>query len=108
MSTCIVVEKIKIEWFSNIRADILSGIVVALALIPEALAFSIIAGVDPVVGLYESFIIVVVVSLVCGLTAMIYSAAVVIALLMWMLVRVWGMGTLLVYIILVIIFVLLD
>src|SRR5699024_3672625 len=58
-STCIVVEKTKIEWFSNIRADILSGIVVALALIPEALAFSIIAGVDPMVGLYASFIIAV-------------------------------------------------
>ena len=37
----------KREWFSNIRADILSGIVVALALIPEAIGFSIIAGVEP-------------------------------------------------------------
>ncbi|MGV3240648.1 SulP family inorganic anion transporter, partial [Streptococcus hyovaginalis] len=42
----------KRDWFSNIPADILSGIVVALALIPEAIAFSIIAGVDPMVGLY--------------------------------------------------------
>ncbi|MFP3339396.1 SulP family inorganic anion transporter, partial [Micrococcus sp. SIMBA_131] len=43
------------EWFGNIRADLLSGLVVALALIPEAIAFSIIAGVDPKVGLYASF-----------------------------------------------------
>src|SRR5699024_3620290 len=49
-SKCIVVEKIKTEWFSNITGDILSGIVVALALIPEAIALSIIAGVDPMVG----------------------------------------------------------
>ncbi|MGB3891046.1 MAG: SulP family inorganic anion transporter, partial [Priestia megaterium] len=45
---------IKQQWFSNVRADILSGMTVALALIPEALAFSIIAGVDPMVGLYAS------------------------------------------------------
>ena len=38
------------SWFSNVRGDILAGLVVALALIPEAIAFSIIAGVDPSVG----------------------------------------------------------
>ncbi|WBS77223.1 SulP family inorganic anion transporter [Acinetobacter baumannii] len=38
------------QWFSNVRADILSGLVVGLALIPEAIAFSIIAGVDPQIG----------------------------------------------------------
>ncbi|EXE45156.1 sulfate transporter N-terminal domain with GLY motif family protein [Acinetobacter baumannii 43926] len=42
------------QWFSNVRADILSGLVVGLALIPEAIAFSIIAGVDPQIGLYAS------------------------------------------------------
>ena len=41
------------DWFGNIRADILAGIVVALALIPEAIGFSIIAGVDPAVGLWN-------------------------------------------------------
>ena len=46
-----MVERIKKDWLSNVRADILSGIVVALALIPEAIAFSIIAGVNPMVGL---------------------------------------------------------
>ena len=48
------------EWFSNVRADVLAGLVVALALIPEALAFAIIAGVDPKVALYAAFSIAVV------------------------------------------------
>ena len=49
----------KRQWTGNVRADLLSGLVVALALIPEAIAFSIIAGVDPKVGLYASFSIAV-------------------------------------------------
>ncbi|PHQ69800.1 MAG: sodium-independent anion transporter, partial [Paracoccus sp.] len=49
------IDAYKNEWFGNVRADLLSGLVVALALIPEAIAFSIIAGVDPKVGLYASF-----------------------------------------------------
>jgi len=53
----------QLEWFGNIRADILAGLVVALALIPEAIAFSIIAGVDPKVGLYASFSIAVIVAI---------------------------------------------
>jgi SulP family sulfate permease len=52
-----LISKIRQDWFSNIRGDLLAGIVVALALIPEAIAFSIIAGVDPKVGLYASFCI---------------------------------------------------
>jgi SulP family sulfate permease len=51
-----MLENLKREWFGNVKGDILSGIVVALALIPEAIAFSIIAGVDPMVGLYASFV----------------------------------------------------
>src|SRR3546814_11157352 len=54
------------EWFSNPRGDILAGIVVALALIPEAIGFSVIAGVDPRVGLYASFSIAVLIALVGG------------------------------------------
>jgi SulP family sulfate permease len=50
----------KQDWLGNIRNDILAGIVVALALVPEAIAFSIIAGVDPKVGLYASFAIAVI------------------------------------------------
>lgn len=45
------------DWLGNVRGDVLAGIVVALALIPEAIAFSIIAGVDPQVGLYSAFCI---------------------------------------------------
>lgn len=70
------------EWFGNIKADLLAGIVVALALIPEAIAFSIIAGVDPKVGLYASFIIAVVTSFFGGRPGMISAATGAMALLM--------------------------
>jgi SulP family sulfate permease len=60
------IASLKREWFANPRGDILAGIVVALALIPEAIGFSIIAGVDPRVGLYASFTIAVIISLVGG------------------------------------------
>ena len=50
----------KQDWLGNIRGDVLAGLVVALALIPEAIAFSIIAGVDPKIGLYASFCIAVI------------------------------------------------
>ena len=69
-----MVERMKREWFGNVRADILSGIVVALALIPEAIAFSIIAGVDPMVGLYASFCIAVIIAFVGGRPGMISAA----------------------------------
>lgn len=59
------------QWFSNVRGDLLSGLVVALAPIPEAIAFSIIAGVDPKVGLYASFCIAVVIAFVGGRPGMI-------------------------------------
>ncbi|MCG8398125.1 SulP family inorganic anion transporter [Bacillus atrophaeus] len=80
-------EKFKQEWFSNIRGDILAGIVVALALIPEAIAFSIIAGVDPMVGLYASFCIAVVIAFIGGRPAMISAATGAMALLMVTLVK---------------------
>jgi SulP family sulfate permease len=85
----------KQEWFSNVRGDILSGIVVALALIPEAIAFSIIAGVDPMVGLYASFCIAVIISFVGGRPAMISAATGSMALLMGPLVRDYGLNYLL-------------
>ncbi|MBO0992404.1 SulP family inorganic anion transporter [Bacillus sp. SD088] len=65
---------LKEQWFGNVKGDILSGIVVALALIPEAIAFSIIAGVDPMVGLYASFTMAVVISFAGGRPAMISAA----------------------------------
>lgn len=70
------------DWLGNVRGDILAGIVVALALIPESIAFSIIAGVDPKVGLYSAFCITVVVAFFGGRPAMISSATGAMALLM--------------------------
>ncbi|MGM9929131.1 MAG: SulP family inorganic anion transporter [Bacillus sp. (in: firmicutes)] len=90
-----MIEKIKKDWFSNIRGDILSGMVVALALIPEAIAFSIIAGVDPMVGLYASFCIAVIISFVGGRPAMISAATGAMALLMLPLVKEHGLNYLL-------------
>jgi sulfate permease, SulP family len=84
-------QTIKQQWFGNIRGDILSGIVVALALIPEAIAFSLIAGVDPMVGLYASFIIAVVVAFAGGRPGMISAATGSMALLMVPLVRDYGL-----------------
>jgi SulP family sulfate permease len=70
------------EWFGNIRGDVLAGIVVALALIPETIAFSIIAGVDPKVGLYASFSMAVIIAFAGGRPGMISGAAGAMALLM--------------------------
>jgi len=83
------------QWFSNIRGDVLAGLVVCLALIPEAIAFSIIAGVDPKVGLYASFCIAVVISFVGGRPAMISAATGAMALLMVTLVKEHGLEYLL-------------
>ncbi|KQT49834.1 sulfate transporter [Devosia sp. Leaf420] len=83
------------NWFSNIRADILAGIVVALALIPEAIGFSIIAGVDPKVGLYASVVIAIVISFAGGRPAMISAATAATAVLFGTLVREHGLQYLL-------------
>ncbi|QQZ08341.1 SulP family inorganic anion transporter [Heyndrickxia vini] len=86
---------LKKEWFGNIRGDILSGIVVGLALIPEAIGFSIIAGVNPMIGLYASFCIAVVIAFVGGRPAMISAATGATAVLMGGLVRDHGLQYLL-------------
>ena len=78
------------QWLSNPRGDVLAGMVVALALIPEAIGFSIIAGVDPKVGLYASFSIAVVISLVGGRPGMISAATAAVAVLVVPLVRDYG------------------
>ncbi|MBM9595966.1 SulP family inorganic anion transporter [Roseitranquillus sediminis] len=83
------------EWLGNIRGDLLSGLVVALALIPEAIAFSIIAGVDPKVGLYASFSIAVVTAIAGGRPGMISAATAATAVLMVTLVRDHGLEYLL-------------
>ncbi len=86
---------IRQDWFSNLKGDSLAGIVVALALIPEAIAFSIIAGVDPKVGLYASFCIAVVTAFVGGRPGMISAATGAMALLMVTLVKEHGLEYLL-------------
>lgn len=83
------------DWLGNVRADVLAGIVVALALVPEAIAFSIIAGVDPRVGLYSSFCIAVITAIVGGRPGMISAATGAMALLMVTLVKEYGLQYLL-------------
>ena len=83
------------QWFGTIRADVLAGLVVALALIPEAIAFSLIAGVDPKVGLYASFSIAVLIAFVGGRPGMISAATAATAVLMVTLVRDHGLQYLL-------------
>lgn len=90
-----MVDTLKQDWFTNVRGDILAGLVVALALIPEAIAFSIIAGVDPKVGLYASFCIAVVIAFVGGRPGMISAATGAMALLMVTLVKEHGLQYLL-------------
>ena len=90
-----MVNSLKANWLSNTRGDVLAGIVVALALIPEAIAFSIIAGVDPKVGLYASFSIAVIIAFVGGRPGMISAATGAMALLMVTLVKDHGLEYLL-------------
>lgn len=79
------------DWTSHIRADVLAGIVVALALIPEAIGFSVIAGVDPKVGLFASFAIACVSAVVGGRPGMISAATAATAVVMVSLVRDHGL-----------------
>ncbi|UOM36914.1 SulP family inorganic anion transporter [Acuticoccus sp. I52.16.1] len=76
------IDTYRAQWFGNVRRDLLSGLVVALALIPEAIAFSIIAGVDPKVGLYASFSIAVITAITGGRPGMISAATAATAVLM--------------------------
>ena len=81
------------QWFADgaaARREILAGIVVALALIPEAIGFSIIAGVDPRVGLYASIAIAIVISFTGGRPGMISAATAAVAVLVIPLVREHG------------------
>ena len=87
--------RLRSEWLGNIRGDVLAGLVVALALIPEAIAFSIIAGVDPKVGLYASFSIAVITAIAGGRPGMISAATAATAVLMVTLVREHGLQYLL-------------
>lgn len=88
-------KNVRQDWFGNVRGDVLAGLVVALALIPEAIAFSIIAGVDPKVGLYASFSIAVVIAFAGGRPGMISAATGAMALVMVTLVKDHGLQYLL-------------
>ena len=85
------ISKIKSDWFSNIKGDVLAGTVVALALIPETIAFSIIAGVDPKIGFYGSFCIAISIAFFGGRPGMISSTAGAMAVLMVTLVKDHGL-----------------
>ena len=87
----IFVQRFRREWLTNIPTELLSGTLVALALIPEAIGFSIVAGVDPKIGLYASFSIAVVTAIVGGRPAMISAATASTAVLMITLVRDHGL-----------------
>ena len=87
--------KLRDEWFGNAAADVVAGLVVALALIPEAIAFSIIAGVDPKIGLYASFSIAVITAIAGGRPGMISAATAATAVLFTTLVRDHGLEYLL-------------
>ena len=88
-------QNIKQTWFANVRNDVLAGLVVALALIPEAIAFSIIAGVDPKVGLYASFSIPTIIAFAGGRPGMISAATGAMALVIASLVKDHGLQYLL-------------
>jgi len=91
----ITLDAYRAQWFGNVRGDLIAGLVVALALIPEAIAFSIIAGVDPKVGLYASFSIAVLIAFTGGRPGMISAATAATAVLMVTLVRDHGLEYLL-------------
>lgn len=90
-----MIKSLQQDWFSNVRNDLLAGLVVALALIPEAIAFSIIAGVDPKVGLYASFSIATIIAFAGGRPDMISAATGAMALVMVTLVKDHGLQYLL-------------
>ncbi|MGW2397249.1 SulP family inorganic anion transporter [Kitasatospora sp. NPDC001664] len=87
--------RLRPEWLSDPRVwrtEVLAGLVVALALIPEAISFSVIAGVEPQVGLFGSFTMAVVIAVVGGRRAMISAATGAVALVIAPLNREHGLG----------------
>ncbi len=76
--------------FKNFKTEILSGLTVALALVPEAVAFAFIAGVDPLVGLYAAFMVGLITSIFGGRTGMISGATGALAVVMVSLVKQHG------------------
>ncbi|WP_256760914.1 SulP family inorganic anion transporter [Cohnella sp. WQ 127256] len=85
-----MLQQLKITWFSNIRADVLAGITTVLALIPDSLAFAFIAGVNPMISIYSTICILVLISIFGGRPAMVSSTAGSMAVLMTALVAQHG------------------
>ena len=85
-----MIKKLKSEWFGNVRGDILAGIVVCLALFPEVIGFMIVAGVDPIVGVYATFFITLISAFFGGRPGMISAAAGAVALVLANLVAKYG------------------
>ncbi|PNG20447.1 SulP family inorganic anion transporter [Streptomyces cahuitamycinicus] len=95
MSPAARLRGLKPDWISDPKAwrtEVLGGLVVALALIPEAISFSIIAGVDPAIGLFASFTMAVTIAIVGGRRAMISAATGAVALVIAPLNREHGFG----------------
>lgn len=65
----------KSQWFSNIKGDIPAGIVSSFAVIPEVIGFTIVAGVDPILGLYTSIAFLLIISFLGGRPAMVSAGA---------------------------------
>ncbi|NPD69122.1 SulP family inorganic anion transporter [Lichenicola cladoniae] len=87
--------RLRTDWLGNVRGDVLAGMVGTFALIPEVIAFSFVAGVDPEVGLFASFVIGTVIAITGGRPAMISGAAGSVALVAAALVRGHGLEYLL-------------
>ncbi|MFD5105387.1 SulP family inorganic anion transporter [Streptomyces cinereoruber] len=103
MSPAARLRGLKPDWLNDPkvwRTEVLAGLVVALALIPEAISFSIIAGVDPAIGLFASFTMAVVISVVGGRRAMISAATGAVALVIAPLNREHGLSYLIAAVIL--------
>lgn len=83
-------QKEKREWFGNIRSDVLAGVVSSFAVIPEVVGFCIVAGISPMMGLYASFWLTVLMAFLGGRPAMISAAAGSMALVIVSLVRDYG------------------
>lgn len=78
------------EWFGNLRGDVLAGLVSSFAVIPEVVGFCIVAGISPMMGLYASFWLTVLMAFLGGRPAMISAAAGSMALVIVSLVRDYG------------------
>jgi len=95
MSSPMSLSRLRAEWFPNIPRELMAGAVATFALIPEVIAFSFVAGVDPAVGLFASFIISIVIAFTGGRPAMISAAAGSVALVAAPLVHSHGLAYLL-------------